>query len=115
MLEQKRVDWTRAKNSKAALGSETKKGGPAVFPFKVAGSWPKRAGWRPQGASHSGFLAGNFPQGAIPLPNFFAPAFIWRKATGPQMEMPQLKRGKRRSAHVRGHFQFWMVFTGNGS
>jgi hypothetical protein len=37
-----------------------KKRRPGVFSFKVAGNWPKRAGWRPKSASHSGFLADNF-------------------------------------------------------
>jgi hypothetical protein len=38
-----------------------KKRRPGVFSFmKVAGNLPKRASWRPQSASHSGFLAGNF-------------------------------------------------------
>jgi hypothetical protein len=62
---------------KTALRSETKKKRrPGVFSFKVAGNWPKRAVWRPQSASHSGFLTDNFSEGAIPLPNFFAPIFI---------------------------------------
>jgi hypothetical protein len=76
---QKGLDWTRAKTPKPLLDLK-KKRRPAVFPFKVAGSWPKRAGWRPQSASHSGFLADYFPQGAVLLPNLFAPAFIWREA-----------------------------------
>ena len=75
---------------------------------------PKRAGWRPQSASHSDFLADNFSWGAIPLPNFFAPNFIWAEGTGPPMAMPRLKCGKRCSAHGRDRFQFRMVFVEMG-
>jgi hypothetical protein len=60
-------------------------------------------------------LPNNFSQGAIPLPNFFAPIFIWAEAAGPSMAMPRLKCGERCSALGQGHFQFRMVFAGNGS
>jgi hypothetical protein len=37
-----------------------KKRRPGVLSFQVAGNWPKRAGWRPQSTSYSGFLAEKF-------------------------------------------------------
>ena len=54
-----------------------------VSPFEVAGSWPKELAGGPEALFNSGLLADNFSQGAIPLPNFSAPAIVWPEAAGP--------------------------------
>jgi hypothetical protein len=76
----------------------------AVSPFEVAGSWPKELAGGPEVLLTATFwLSANargFSKDAIPLPNFFAPAFVWAEAAGPQMAISRLKCGKRYSAHV---------------
>jgi hypothetical protein len=85
MPEQKGWTLLEPETPKPLSDLELKKRGPAVSPFEVAWScWPtKRAGWRPRSAPHSDLLAGDFLQAAIPLYNFFAPAFVWAEAAGP--------------------------------
>ena len=90
--------WARARSPKPVSDlKQKKKRKPAVSPFEVAGSWPKRAGWRPEVLLIATFWPMAFP-GCDSTAQFFAPAFIWAEAIGPSMAMPRLKCGKRRSA-----------------
>jgi hypothetical protein len=78
MSEQKRLGWTRARNPRTALGSETKKRRSQVFSHlkRPRIGQNELAGGPKASASHSDFLAGNFSYGAIPLPTFL-PLFLF--------------------------------------
>jgi hypothetical protein len=76
--EQKGWAELEPENPKPLSDLKQKKKRPGVFPFKVAGNWPKRAGWRPQSqsASHSGFLAENFSRARFHCQTFL-PLFLF--------------------------------------
>jgi hypothetical protein len=77
MPEQKGWTGLEPETPKPLSDLKQKKRRPAVFPFEVAGSWPKRAGWRPRSPNEvlltAAFWPVAFPQGATPLPTFFCP------------------------------------------
>ena len=77
MPEQKGWAGLEPETPKPLSDLKQKKRRPGVFSFKVAGNWPKRAGWRPQSASHSDFFLGRDSTAQLFWPYFYLGRETW--------------------------------------